>query len=395
MAETPKEQKESAQIDSREMEGMRFDDILGLIGEMGVYQIVLLLLIFLAIIPMALQSMIYVFESDKVDHWCNVIEWSDAVKKCLDLRDNPENYLQCLHRYRDSSIPSTNEDGLVEYSKCLKYDIEYPSKLSDDFIIDNFTYSKIQCDEGWVYDQHQYISTTVTEFDLVCEKSHLSGTTQSIFYFGYLVGAWSSGSLADLRHLTEINFISVHRIIPESPRWLMDRNDYEEAEKILRKVATFNKTLDKLPSNLTEILHEGQKNSEINLKKENTIVHIFKKPRMRMATFILFALWSSGMGVCAAIARIGSISSPIILIIGDVWKPFPYIVCGPMALVVASAVLILPDTRRIALPGTLKDAEDFLKRNRKSRKGKDGIAGNQSAQAGGMTNEAFIDCKEV
>lgn len=36
------------------------------------------------------------------------------------------------------------------------------------------------------------------QFDLVCSHGHLPKISQSAFYFGYLVGAWLSGSVADM-----------------------------------------------------------------------------------------------------------------------------------------------------------------------------------------------------
>ncbi|PIK37019.1 putative organic cation transporter protein [Apostichopus japonicus] len=36
------------------------------------------------------------------------------------------------------------------------------------------------------------------QFDIVCGDKHLAFTSQSIFYFGYLIGSWASGSLADI-----------------------------------------------------------------------------------------------------------------------------------------------------------------------------------------------------
>ena len=47
-----------------------------------------------------------------------------------------------------------------------------------------------------------------------------------------------------------------YRLVPESPRWLVSKGRYEEAENIIRKIAKFNGK--NLPSklNLKENVHE-------------------------------------------------------------------------------------------------------------------------------------------
>ncbi|XP_030828463.1 organic cation transporter protein [Strongylocentrotus purpuratus] len=58
-------------------------------------------------------------------------------------------------------------------------------------------HSTLPCDEGWVYDDSQYISTVVTDFDLVCERDDLNEIAQTVFYAGYLVGSLVFGALSD------------------------------------------------------------------------------------------------------------------------------------------------------------------------------------------------------
>lgn len=48
--------------------------------------------------------------------------------------------------------------------------------------------------------------------------------------------------------------IYVFSVLPESARWLMAKNKFEETEKVLQKIAKGNKTADKLPNDLVDQL---------------------------------------------------------------------------------------------------------------------------------------------
>lgn len=49
-------------------------------------------------------------------------------------------------------------------------------------------------------------------------------------------------------------YIYVFSVLPESARWLMAKNKFEETEKVLQKIAKGNKTADKLPNDLVDQL---------------------------------------------------------------------------------------------------------------------------------------------
>lgn len=179
---------------------MKFDDILRQIGELGPFQMKIVFLVALAMLPEALNSMIAVFATADMDHWCHVEEWTDSVQNCnsnLTTFGQNEQYIECIHKYRDASIPIKKIDDEPVYANCIMYDKEYPSELTEEYYTGDSENSTRGCTEGWVYDRSQYRSTIVSEFDLVCDKKKMAAMTQSIFYVGYLVGSWASGSLAD------------------------------------------------------------------------------------------------------------------------------------------------------------------------------------------------------
>ncbi|XP_064619847.1 organic cation transporter protein-like [Lineus longissimus] len=60
---------------------------------------------------------------------------------------------------------------------------------------DNFNQTAA-CD-GWVYDKSVFVSTAVTDFNLVCQRSILRSITAMMFYPGMLFGGLIGGHLAD------------------------------------------------------------------------------------------------------------------------------------------------------------------------------------------------------
>ncbi|RUS77365.1 hypothetical protein EGW08_014879 [Elysia chlorotica] len=83
----------------------------------------------------------------------------------------------------------------------------------------------------------------------------LVGAAYWIRYWRYLVAAMSFPALL---------FISYIWIIPESPRWLISRGKYDQAEKVLQKIAKSNKR--QIPEGLLEDTFKEEKNSDT--KKE-------------------------------------------------------------------------------------------------------------------------------
>lgn len=67
---------------------------------------------------------------------------------------------------------------------------------SDDCESDVFSNSTISCSK-WVYDTSMFSATTVTEFDLTCDRAWLGPLAGSVYMIGMLVGAIVIGDFAD------------------------------------------------------------------------------------------------------------------------------------------------------------------------------------------------------
>lgn len=68
---------------------------------------------------------------------------------------------------------------------------------------------------------------------------------------------------------------------------------------------------------------------------------------------------NAGLGASSSAARMGSILAPVINILSEVWKPFPLIIFGALALSGGCLSLLLPETLNKKLPETIADGEQF------------------------------------
>uniref|UniRef100_A0A3Q1FJV2 Solute carrier family 22 member 7-like n=1 Tax=Acanthochromis polyacanthus TaxID=80966 RepID=A0A3Q1FJV2_9TELE len=57
--------------------------------------------------------------------------------------------------------------------------------------------SRVQCQNGWVYDNSTFKSTIATEWDLVCSRKGMNQATATIFFAGVMAGAPLFGFLSD------------------------------------------------------------------------------------------------------------------------------------------------------------------------------------------------------
>ncbi|XP_060062784.1 organic cation transporter protein-like [Ylistrum balloti] len=78
-------------------------------------------------------------------------------------------------------------------------------------------------------------------------------------------------------------------LIPESPRWLLTRHRFKEAEKWISKMTKYNKL--EYPSQMMEDIKLHLDKSEATSARQYTFLDLVATPRIRTRSFVLFYLW--------------------------------------------------------------------------------------------------------
>ncbi|CAF0804487.1 unnamed protein product [Rotaria sordida] len=105
--------------------------------------------------------------------------------------------------------------------------------------------------------------------------------------FAYYIRTWRA--LTGAISLFTVPFIFFYFILPESPRWLISQGRYDEAEKILRGIATENnRNFDEVAY---EQVKEEQKISMLNKHNQEGFMGLFRSKIMFIISMNLFFQW--------------------------------------------------------------------------------------------------------
>ncbi|XP_017026871.1 organic cation transporter protein [Drosophila kikkawai] len=154
---------------------MGYDDVITHLGEFGRYQKRIYYLLCLPAIVCAFHKLAGVFLLAKPDFRC-----------ALPFENEESRYELPPHQW-NLSYPQGDY--------CSYYDVEY----SEEYLNGSIPRSSNQtrsCSR-YVYDQSKYLNSAVTEWNMVCNRSLLSATSDSLFMLGVLLGSFIFGQMSD------------------------------------------------------------------------------------------------------------------------------------------------------------------------------------------------------
>ncbi|XP_069952101.1 organic cation transporter protein-like [Cherax quadricarinatus] len=152
---------------------MDFEGVSDSLGHFGRYQKYVFGLACIGFLIPGMQVVSITFVGNTVKHRC-------VVPNC---DDNSTNYKE---NFTEWAIP--------EGDQCHVWTLK--NNITDQCEPDMFFNTTASCSQ-WVYDTSLFFATTVTEFDLTCEKAWLRPLAGSLYMTGMLVGGIVIGDLAD------------------------------------------------------------------------------------------------------------------------------------------------------------------------------------------------------
>ncbi|XP_072368598.1 organic cation/carnitine transporter 2-like isoform X2 [Scyliorhinus torazame] len=161
-----------------------YDEITAFLGEWGPFQKMIFFILSISIFPNGFCGLSIVFVGDVPEHHCLI----------------PGN-LNLSEAWLNRTIPLEQGRGKLQHSQCRRYRLVVIRNLSATFTDpDSINMSEVEqepCLDGWEYSTDQYISTIVSEWDLVCDNHWKGPFVMSIFFVGVLSGSFISGQLSD------------------------------------------------------------------------------------------------------------------------------------------------------------------------------------------------------
>ncbi|XP_072486097.1 organic cation/carnitine transporter 2-like [Notamacropus eugenii] len=174
-----------------------YDEVTAFLGEWGPFQRLIFFLLSASIIPNGFNGISIVFLAAVPEHHCRVPASANLSSE-----------------WRNYTIPRQMQDGREVPRTCQRYRLAALTNFSAQGLVPgrdvNLSQVELEpCLDGWEYSQDTYLTTIITEWDLVCEDDWKAPLTTSLFFVGVLVGSFISGQLSDKFGRKNVLFVTM------------------------------------------------------------------------------------------------------------------------------------------------------------------------------------------
>ncbi|XP_033115530.1 organic cation transporter protein-like [Anneissia japonica] len=184
---------------------------------------------------------------------------------------------------------------------------------------------------------------------------------------GYFIRDWRTLQIV-LSVPTAVAAIYV-AFLPESARWLLSQGEFSKAEAIIQRAAKVNKVTipqnifdDKEEHSIPFLTDPGVFRVAVAMAGKFAITAAFSIVYIYSAELFPTPVRSAGMGLASMSGRLGSILSPLALLMTEIWKPLPLVIFSSLSVVAGLLGLLLPETLGTNLPETIEEGENFGKK---------------------------------
>ncbi|XP_004586449.2 organic cation/carnitine transporter 2 [Ochotona princeps] len=174
-----------------------YEEVTAFLGEWGPFQRLIFFLLSASIIPNGFNGLSSVFLMATPEHHCRV---PDSVN--------------LSSAWRNNSVPLLLQNGHEVPHSCRRYRLATIANFSALGLepgrdVDLEQLEQEGCLDGWEYSQDVYLSTIVTEWNLVCDDDWKAPLSISLFFVGVLVGSFISGQLSDRFGRKNVLFVTM------------------------------------------------------------------------------------------------------------------------------------------------------------------------------------------